>query len=424
MRAFNFDFWSVRKDGKVKYVRAPGAKGLETFTIIVNPKMRDEVMIRAANGMFLSADTDGNLIAATPLKVVHGVDEGNLDMDGSEDEEDEVEPEGVDPSAGSTDWNISPNAFYLEQIGAVRGEYQLAKEGASTVLAKHRETAVTASDFKFLAGNGINVVQIPVAYWITLGESAPAPHPKNELQYLDKAFGWAKEHNMRVYLNLYGAPGSQNGFESSGTRDGIADWAQSTSHIDDTVAAVEFLAARYGSAENFLGLGLLNEPLASRVPLATLKDYYLRAYKAVRKHTMCAYVGIQTRVGLGSSVDELDSFMNDRSFTNVLTELNFFTPTIAEIEPNGAFSVATAKEDRIEEILDVERHSGRPALVVSWSLALPAKNLPMADYKQWAQAQTAANAHAKAGSIFFSHNLTRPLWSEFSYSHAVGSSLL
>lgn len=47
---------------------------------------------------------------------------------------------------------------------------------------------------------------------------------------------------MKVIVDLHAAPGSQNGNDHSGTRDGYQEWGDS--YIDETVSVIDFLAAR------------------------------------------------------------------------------------------------------------------------------------------------------------------------------------
>ncbi|RWV90007.1 hypothetical protein GW17_00047816 [Ensete ventricosum] len=139
------------------------------------------------------------------------------------------------------------------------------------------------------------------------------------------------KYNLRVIIDLHAAPGSQNGYEHSASRDGSIEWG-TTDSIDQTVAVIEFLAARfvvpsscrsvncnikhrnelihlpllrrYAQRQSLLAVELLNEPRASGVPLDTLKNYYQAGYDAVRKHTTSAYVIMSNRLS-GSSTELL-----------------------------------------------------------------------------------------------------------------------
>ena len=47
---------------------------------------------------------------------------------------------------------------------------------------------------------------------------------------------------MKVIVDLHAVPGSQNGNEHSGTRDGFAEWGDS--YVQRTVEVIDFLAKR------------------------------------------------------------------------------------------------------------------------------------------------------------------------------------
>lgn len=57
--------------------------------------------------------------------------------------------------------------------------------------------------------------------------------------------GWAAVYGVRIFLSMHGAAGSQNGFEHSGSRDGVPDFADAnSSFLDTTLGAIDFLTAR------------------------------------------------------------------------------------------------------------------------------------------------------------------------------------
>jgi len=54
-----------------------------------------------------------------------------------------------------------------------------------------------------------------------------------------------RKYDIQVIIDLHAAPGSQNGNEHSGTRDGSLEWGKTDDTIQQSVAAIDFLAARY-----------------------------------------------------------------------------------------------------------------------------------------------------------------------------------
>jgi aryl-phospho-beta-D-glucosidase BglC (GH1 family) len=50
---------------------------------------------------------------------------------------------------------------------------------------------------------------------------------------------------VKIIIDLHAAPGSQNGWEHSSSRDGSQEWGKTDDNIQQTVAVIEFLTARY-----------------------------------------------------------------------------------------------------------------------------------------------------------------------------------
>lgn len=56
----------------------------------------------------------------------------------------------------------------------------------------------------------ITLILICSGYWAF--EVGPGePYVQGQLPYLQKAVTWAKNHNLKLIVDLHGAPGSQNG---------------------------------------------------------------------------------------------------------------------------------------------------------------------------------------------------------------------
>lgn len=53
-----------------------------------------------------------------------------------------------------------------------------------------------------------------------------------------------RKYNLKVIVDLHAAPGSQNGNEHSGTRDGSQEWGTTDQNIAQTVGVIDFLASR------------------------------------------------------------------------------------------------------------------------------------------------------------------------------------
>ena len=53
-----------------------------------------------------------------------------------------------------------------------------------------------------------------------------------------------RKYKLGVIVDLHAAPGSQNPFEHSATRDGSQEWGTTDANIAQTVQVIDFLAAR------------------------------------------------------------------------------------------------------------------------------------------------------------------------------------
>lgn len=94
-------------------------------------------------------------------------------------------------------------------------ERNLAEE-----LRRHRETYITLEDFRIIVGHGINLVRIPIPYFI-FGDWPGHP---GCITYLDRAFRWARETGLKIMIDLHTVPESQNGFDNGGLT-GVCKWA-------------------------------------------------------------------------------------------------------------------------------------------------------------------------------------------------------
>jgi aryl-phospho-beta-D-glucosidase BglC (GH1 family) len=147
----------------------------------------------------------------------------------------------------------------------------------SFCLQDHRKTFIVESDFSFMSSSGLNAVRIPVGWWISSDPDPPLPFVGGSLQALDNAFDWAeyvvsssfplknkegisflnhtastiflicvrRKYELGVIVDLHAAPGSQNPYEHSASRDGTQNWGTTDANIAQTVQVIDFLASRF-----------------------------------------------------------------------------------------------------------------------------------------------------------------------------------
>lgn len=181
---------------------------------------------------------------------------------------------------------ITPSLFQAFGDDVPVDEYHFAqkygKEKASEVLEQHWATWYTEDDFKDIADAGLNTVRIPIGYWAfqTLDDD---PYVQGQKKYLDQAIEWARNHNLNVWIDLHGAPGSQNGFDNSGLRDQIG--YQTDENISLTLTVLQEIFDTYGGKDYedvISGIEFLNEPLGPASDMNQLKNFYNWAYNNMR----------------------------------------------------------------------------------------------------------------------------------------------
>ena len=173
-----------------------------------------------------------------------------------------------------------------------------------------------------LPAAGLNHVRIPIGFW-AYDVSGGEPYIQGAADYLDKAIGWARNHGLKVMIDLHGAPGSQNGYDNSGHR-GSANWADDYNNVLRTKAVVQSLALKYSDPSYWqvvTALGLLNEPATylNDNLKSTTRQYWYDAYGAARYPW--APQGSASKSGLLLVIH--DGFQPISDFDNFMSEPNW-----------------------------------------------------------------------------------------------------
>eukprot|EP00850_Spirogloea_muscicola_P018599 SM000172S03072 [mRNA] locus=s172:152092:155525:- [translate_table: standard] len=377
IRASSGQFWTTAADGKL-LASARDAGEHETFAVrLQEPEDKSggggAAMLKASSGAWVRVAEDGSLAA--------------------------------DVWEEAPDWG-SACELCLDKVSDMGGEWQLSKglgaAEAARRLAAHRASFVTEGDFAWMAANGVNAARIPVGYWIA-ADPPPEPFVAGSMVYLDKAFEWAATHGVRVVVCLHAAPGSQNGWEHSASRDGIPEWGRSgKDHVARSLDVVEWLAARYGQHPMLLGLELLNEPRSDGAPLETLKQYYRDGYAAVRRYSKRVYVHISPRVWAPDS--DWADFMTGHDYMNVIFDVHYYNVHDAATfgGKSAQWNIDYVKGARLDYIRSLERGT-RLVCIGEWSNALLGECQPDDGvYTAFGEAQVGAYTQASAGWFFWS----------------------
>ncbi|KAK9451701.1 glycoside hydrolase superfamily [Limtongia smithiae] len=158
----------------------------------------------------------------------------------------------------------------------------LGQAEALAQLQTHWDTWITQDDFTQMAAAGLNHVRIPIGYWaFQLG--AGDPYVQGQIPYLERALGWARAANIKVWIDLHGAPGSQNGFDNSGLRDSY-NW-QTDYNLALTNSVLDQIIATYSAFEwndVIVAIQPVNEPLGTIMNMDLVRQYYQYAYSTLR----------------------------------------------------------------------------------------------------------------------------------------------
>ena len=218
-----------------------------------------------------------------------------------------MNPEPFQPSGADDEIRMHRTHAAMDAAARVpqkSSETAEAPSSLESVLRRHRDTYITLDDFyitlddfRAIAAHGINLVRIPVPYFI-FGDWPGHP---GCVEYLDKAFAWADETGLRIMIDLHTVPGSQNGFDNGGLT-GVCTWARNPDLVEYALNVLERLARRYRDEPALHSIEVLNEPVSwlvfhgasniaknnreasgsAHVSLRFLKRFYRAAYTRLR----------------------------------------------------------------------------------------------------------------------------------------------
>jgi len=118
---------------------------------------------------------------------------------------------------------------------------------------------------------GLNFVRIPLGYWSVTPLDGD-PYVQGAYDRLANAVTWAGNHNLKVMIDLHGAPLSQNGFDNSGKR-GPVGWTQGDS-VEQTKNALNKIRDDYAGNPAVAAIELLNEPMGPQLNMDTVRQFY------------------------------------------------------------------------------------------------------------------------------------------------------
>ncbi|KAF0682861.1 Aste57867_25048 [Aphanomyces stellatus] len=309
-----------------------------------------------------------------------------------------------------------------------RGEFStmafLGRAAGQAAFDEHRRTWITETHIAQIAAAGLNLVRVPVGYWIQGCVGLPTIQLSNDcavyatggLAYLDRLVrDWAVRYNVAVLVNVHGAPGSQNGADHSGpSMDDGAHWSESDDHVRATRAFVVFLATRYRQDDAFLGVGLLNEP-AGATDDSVLQQYYVDVYNDVRQGVGSDCILVTSPLLWCQNSRCMQDYGVDRSHVwhdwHPYVVWGYDNQTDAQILANGVGAWANA----------IRTWTGHPLFLGEWTLVGGAFNTP-AGATSLVDAMLAMVNGAAAGWAFWSWRMAGDqTWNRWSLSGLVNA---
>ncbi|KAL6864832.1 hypothetical protein ACP4OV_015983 [Aristida adscensionis] len=354
----------------------------ETFQIVRSPGDKNRVRIKAANGYFVQAIATGEVMA-----------------------------DYYDEPTTWSDYDSS--VFVITKVGeAMQGEYQICNgygtEKATQVLRNHWSTYIVEDDFKFIASNGLTAVRIPIGWWIASDPDPPAPYVGGSLHALDNAFTWAEKYKLGIIIDLHAAPGAQNSWDPSSSRDGTQEWGTTDENIAQTVQVIDFLASRYAKSPSLFAVELLNEPMAPGVTLERLMKYYRDGYNTIRKYSSTAYVIMSNR--LYGDPTELLQFAS--MFPGAVLDVHYYT-MFDDLCSNFTVqqTIEFIKSNFSNELTSITTQNGPLTFVGEWVAEWMVANATKEEYQAYAKAQMDVYREATFGWSYWTVKNVKNHWS-------------
>ncbi|GLE10151.1 hypothetical protein PINS_up022162 [Pythium insidiosum] len=291
------------------------------------------------------------------------------------------------------------------------GEYitmkYLGQDKGTAAFEAHRQSWITEKDIAEIASRGLNTVRVPVGFWIvnddpsTESTEISRVYAKGALKYLDKLVNeWAVKYNLAVMLSLHSHQGSQNGYDHSAPQQlGTTSWSDSQDNVRNSLQFATYLAARYRSAQAFLGLQLMNEP-SYPTNYDVLWDYYKKAYEQIRATGNDCIIGVSPMIQ-EQSPPIMDWFMPKPQYYNVWHEFHVYYKWGENEGNNEAQIISRARTYRANHL---DNWKGNPIYMGEWSLAAP-DSAPFSNrdqMKEFAAVQLDQLSGAKSGWAFWS----------------------
>jgi len=320
---------------------------------------------------------------------------------------------------------IVPSLFSSVGNGNIKDEWTWGQYGGSvSLLQKHWSTWFTETDAKALSAAGITHLRIPIGYWIVC---TAAELKQNNEPYVTGAWPWlvdgialAKKYNMKVLIDLHGAPGSQNGFDNSGragaTQFGTGNTvARTITYLERIAQNIVSLEQNSTTSNTVWGLELVNEPTPWGISggMNTIRSFYTQAYPVVRKYLTADKYAVVIQQGFQT---DWQGFFPSPQYQNIYLDMH----TYHAFSP---FPTTTTQTEQITVTCTSDKQNSVTSQTLQtftgeWSAATNA-NYPgssiAAFRKKWALAQMNAYESGDKGQGWFFWNFKTESADDWNY---------
>ncbi len=175
---------------------------------------------------------------------------------------------------------------------ALKNNPNLSGHSLEELLNAYYSCFFAEEDFRIIKEDlQMNVIRFPFFYLDILNEDLTLKSEDTAFSYLDWFISQAAKNELYIILDLHGAPGSQNGYEHSGTAGYTAGLWESKENVDATVAIWDFVSNHYLNTRPDLGkwiatYDILNEPTYTYKGSTNKKcwDVFDRIYDTIREN--------------------------------------------------------------------------------------------------------------------------------------------
>lgn len=188
--------------------------------------------------------------------------------------------------------NASPDGT---EVNVPIDEYNFGKQLGYHVaherLKQHWETWITEDDLAAIKGYGFNAVRLPIGYW-AFKLLPDDPYVTGQEEYLANCIQWCRNQDLKLWIDLHGIPGSQNGFDNSGQR-GVLNWIDNKQNYDLGIEVLNYIFKTYGGPEYedvIIGIQNLNEPMGTHYPISLVEKFNEDTFALMRTYSQNNFV--------------------------------------------------------------------------------------------------------------------------------------